>query len=230
MKLFRFTVPVITLLFISCSGTGQESEILLYDDFSSADSYWYWRIDGQASHTQTGTGFIFEVDESANAGEYSNSEIYESGANVPWYRNRAFIRIANPAVQVGSRGWGFWNGSMDPAQSVMAWFMYAEGDDNFIGDGFYACTQVCGEAPVMTLIDTIDLSSWHDYEIDWRSDQVRYYADSELLATHNISPDRYTQLHVWVDNGNWDVDWNRIAKDPPADSTLELDSITVYDR
>lgn len=204
--------------------------IIFEDNFSAADSYWYWRTNGNASHIVSPTGYSFTVADLANDSAYSNAEIYEPGGNRPWLRVRAVFHIANPSLQAGSRGWGFWNGSMDQTQSVMAWFSYMSGTGGIAPDGFYACTQIFGQAPVLTPITGVALALWHEFEIDWQSNRVVYSIDNTTAVTHNISPDLNMRLDVWVDNAVYDTNWQHVYQDIPADSILEIDRITVYDR
>ncbi len=199
------------------------------DDFSSKNAYWGWRIDSHASHEATPEGsFLFRVSAEADALDYSNAEIYEANAALPWLRVRAVFRIANPAIQAGSRGWGFWNGSMDAGTSVIAWFMYIDGTGGAAAPGFYACTQAYGGVPVQTAVTGVDLTAWHDYEVDWREDRVVFSVDGHEAAVHDFSPDTNMRLDVWVDNSVYDASWEHVYQDIPADSTLTLDRIRVY--
>jgi hypothetical protein len=85
---------------------------------------------------------------------------YEANGSMPWRHVAASFRLRDPEVSRGSRGWGFWNGSMDQAASQLAWFMYVQGSGGTVGDGFYAVTQV-GSTIDSFLITGVDLAAWN---------------------------------------------------------------------
>jgi hypothetical protein len=228
------TLIILILFFLSACATHETSDKktsdipVFQDDFSTKDSNWYWRIDHSAVCTLVTSGVEFKVLGIADTLDYSNAEIYESAGRLPWLRNRAVFRLQSPSIQVGSRGWGFWNGSMNMSTSVMAWFARVEGTGNTVSDGFYASTQNYGNAPFMTEITGVDLSQWHEFEINWKADSVVYSIDGNVVVTHSFSPDRNMRLDVWTDNAVYDSSWAHVFQDLSADSTLIIDWIKLY--
>lgn len=141
--------------------------------------------------------------------------------NNPYHadKNKA-IRIvmdikAETKDQGGSRGWGFWNTSLDPDFLQLAWFMEYSIPDNIkkdnksnravvmqsIGKDSNDQLKICS-----TILDPVeyDIYKWHTYKIEWRDNGVLYFVDGNLVATHkDIFLKKHMAFHNWVDNRNY---------------------------
>ena len=156
---------------------------------------------------------------------YSNPFAYlEEEPTWEWYRDLAFnspylagpgvsqritMEIKAEAEEGGSRGWGFWNTSMDPYVMQFAWFMeLSTPTTNSMlmmtvrggagKAGGYCVTPVSKVDPGYSVLD------WHQYQVAWHADAVEYYLDGKLLARHTqYVPDSGMAFHNWSDNRNY---------------------------
>ncbi|MDH5180947.1 MAG: family 16 glycosylhydrolase [Gammaproteobacteria bacterium] len=116
--------------------------------------------------------------------------------------------------QGGSRGWGFWNTTLDSGFLQLAWFMEYSVPQAYVqkkkrnrsvvmqtigrsenGKSFKICS---------TVLSKPDIYDWHTYRIEWRDNAVRYFVDDKLVADHrDIKLDKHLAFHNWVDNRNY---------------------------
>jgi len=124
--------------------------------------------------------------------------------------------------QGGSRGWGFWNTSLDMDILQLAWFMEYSIPQKLntsnkanravvmqsIGKDSKNRLNICS-----TVLDPkkFDIYNWHQYKIEWSNNQVIYYVDNEQVAIHDISLKRNMAFHNWVDNRNY-TEVNKMLK------------------
>ena len=152
--------------------------------------------------------------------------------NVPYLANReksvkVTMGITAEGVAGGSRGWGFWNTTMDPFTFQLAWFMELTKQaplhplGQVVDNGFYAMT--LGQAPgsgktgicfsklaAPELTESVDIYGARSYEIAWLPDSVTYFADGVAVAQHTAYvPNRELSFHNWADNRNY------FGKTPP---------------
>ena len=138
--------------------------------------------------------------------------IRELFLNCPYLYSKfqAKIRVGN--LRSGSRGWGFWNTTMIPKDMAMAWFMQQDGvctmpnnpwcpiGQEYAMNGMYAMIVMPGKNPVMVKLPDLD-EEWHNYEIDWTEDHVRFYIDRKLVHEEKtVIPSTRMAFHCWVDN------------------------------
>ncbi|GAB2182469.1 hypothetical protein DLREEDagrD3_26920 [Denitratisoma sp. agr-D3] len=118
----------------------------------------------------------------------------------------------------GSRGWGFWNTTMNPFAWQYAWFMEftnpvspppAKGQPT-VKKTLLAMTVTnidlshlnAGGICLTQLPD--DIYRWRDYTIVWRGNAVEYQIDQQPVAVHTqFVPNGGMSFHNWVDNRNY---------------------------
>ena len=127
----------------------------------------------------------------------------------------------------GSRGWGFWNTTLDPEFLQLAWFMeyssqktnapekitskvylqtiktqsYKVSEKSGVNERFFDFS-ICSTP----LPDSISIYDWHKYQIVWSAHSVSYHIDGKLIARHagkDAIPDKGMAFHNWVDNRNY---------------------------
>jgi len=210
-------------------GLNIDGSLILNDELTAMDDDWYWRLDGEGEHSIESFGIIFRIPQSADDTSYSNSEIYNNNEVKPYSTSFAQFYLKNENLEKGSRGWGFWNGNLDLADSEIAWFAYVDGD-GYTYNGFYAVTQSMGSAPTMTPIDAVSLEEWHNYSIDWQADNVTFWVDDVNVASHDSNiPSTATRVDVWVDNAVYDSNWNHVFQDIIETTSIYVDSIRIYE-
>ncbi len=167
----------------------------------------------------------------------------------PNYRPQARIILKNENLQIGSRGWGFWNGIKIPIErSEMAWFMYFKGyegceltrgefskDRDFKKqclDGLWTITQRFGDRdPEMNKLDLhrFDPEQKHVYEIDWQANQVIFKVDSAVASVHQKKvPQRPMRMNVWVDGSIYDyVNFREYRLEFNEPTAIEISEIYI---
>jgi len=140
--------------------------------------------------------------------------------------------------QGGSRGWGFWNTSMDPGYLQLAWFMEYSVPEAYLSSvksdkpNRQVVMQTIGRAndgKTLRICSTVlpaksySIYTWRHYSIEWRPDAVRYFVDGHLVADHrNIKLDRHMAFHNWVDNRNYTTPEARVANFPLTQDKTNL--------
>lgn len=215
------------------------------DELSAKDeTTWYYRLDPSpattvAAHVPSVYGMRFVVGAEADGSDYYNAEIYnrgpsgheEEGSNI-YLHARMDVRLRNVNPTVGSRGWGFWNGSMSPGSSRFAWFVRVEADPDLpppaAQDGFYAAVQD-GAEPTLIPVVGLDLTEWHTYSIRWRQDGIGFFIDGEEVHHEQaVVPSGPMRADIWCDNAVYDASFTHILQDPMGDTELEVDRIEIW--
>ncbi len=100
------------------------AQLILEDDFQNKNEYWYWRSDGNQYKPTVQNGLLtFKLLNAVNS-EYCNTEIYNPTKPYgPGTQVR--IRLKASPIHNGSRGWGFWDGSLSSVafDFDVAWVM-----------------------------------------------------------------------------------------------------------
>ena len=164
------------------------------------------------------------------------------GFNNPYVANeqtasRLDMRIKVTGTDGGSRGWGYWNTTMNPLVMQFAWFMEittlknpdASSDPEF-DNTVWMMTVKGGDSDAAGFCVTAlepevaSIYDWHDYTIEWREDAVQYLVDGKVMATHSsYVPDRNLAFHNWVDNRNY-------ASSGPANYALTIEKSNRINR
>ena len=133
--------------------------------------------------------------------------IKDTVINAPYLYSYVKQTIRCKNLKDGSRGFGFWNTSVDFKNTGIAWFIQlSSGDKN---DGFYIhCQKPMTDKLNMNLVKIKDLDEEeHEYTIDWKKDSIDFYMDDELVHTETQNvPSIPMAYHNWVDNSVFDYD------------------------
>lgn len=131
----------------------------------------------------------------------------------PGLAQKITMGIAAEGQGGGSRGWGYWNTTFDPASIQMAWFMEVSSQNASGGDVQSSVwLMTVGVAPgggqpgvCVSLLDpSINVYQYRTYTIDWRTNAVTYYVDGQVVAQHTAYvPNRGLSFHNWADNRNY---------------------------
>ena len=208
---------------------GVPSTLVLEDEFTKMDTWkWEWRIDGDAYHSLTPEGVKLGVKATADDKSYSNSEFYNHG--LPYKYNFAQIRLKNDNLEKGTRGWGFWNGSMVRGPIKLAWFTQRQGPEDYERNGFWAVTANEGKSK-WTPIENIPLEDWNTYSIDWGQDGVTWWINDMLVAEERaIVPNGKMRVDIWIDNAVYQVINNintHIYQNIIKETSLRVDNLKV---
>lgn len=149
----------------------------------------------------------------------------------------------DPNYGIGSRGWGFWNASMDPSSRPMntIWFtsISPQSDPLVRGSRLWV---IRNNWPIAILDLGIDLTAWHTYRIQWRADYLAAYVDD--LATPiwlttdpaQIPDSTEMSFTVWVDNyvlsmptgfPNFEIGYLDV---PDIQQYIDVDYVKIYTR
>jgi hypothetical protein len=183
----------IIILILSCSGlkyfglgcagkteckTCRENESGLkhgvyFDDFKNINTAsWFYRKDGLGFFKLTTDGLKLIVPEKTGNAAYSNADIHTRYDPLPYRYATAEFRLNNSGHAGGTRGWGFWDGIMDPKKSEIAWFYQHRGPFWDIRNDFYAITQGSGQRLDITRLDEDMILGLHEFCVEWRKHVV----------------------------------------------------------
>jgi len=207
----------------------KQNVMVLKDEFTGIDRRrWNWRVGGAAYHYLTSEGVKLGLKATANDKFYSIAEFYNP-TNLFMY-NFAQVRLKNDNLGKGSRGWGFWNGSMDINKIKTAWFARFQGPENYFLNGFYAITTTFGKSR-RTRVKDISLEDWHTYSIDWQKDRVIFWIDDVPVVEHKADiPKSNMQFDVWLDNSVYmrkGDDIRLIYQNIGKETSLQVDNLTI---
>ena len=151
--------------------------------------------------------------------------VRDTAFNNPYSLNGGPLRLtteirAETKDQGGSRGWGFWNTTMNMAMNTtmtmqFAWFMEYSAPQALppgskptvlmqsVGwdtsrSAFVACST---PLPAGT-----DIYQWNTYAIEWSRDRIAYSVNGKQVAQHQISFGQSMAFHNWVDNRDYTID------------------------
>ena len=202
-------------------------EILLEDNFpgyeenANWDNSWTTGI-GSLAYYATDPGFArLLLDGPGAEGTYHNAEKKHNGITSGGFFYCDFeVRLRNsnnngwdapgapttpdPTYGLGSRGWGFWNNQMFISGAHVIWFtsISPDSDPAFRGTRVWI---ICDGTPVLMQDLGIDLTQWHTYRIQWRTDYIGVFVDdminpiAEIIDPNNI-PDETLSFTMWTDN------------------------------
>ena len=136
--------------------------------------------------------------------------------------SRITMNIKAEAEDGGSRGWGYWNTTLDPIFMQFAWFMEITSLNPAPSSEVWMMTVKGGDGDdagfCLTPLDKkYSVYDWHQYQVVWSADAVEYYVDEQRVARHeNFVPDIGMAFHNWVDNRNY-------SSNSPSNFPLHLD-------
>lgn len=128
--------------------------------------------------------------------------------------NRMTMDIKAEGEGGGSRGWGYWNTSLDPAMLQLAWFMEYSVQDakspHAVKKAVVMQTISFADHGKIGICSTrlpnkdYDIYQWHRYQIEWSTQGVNYFVDGTWVASHTqVIPNTGMAFHHWVDNRNY---------------------------
>ena len=219
---------------------GFSGSLIYEDEFNYMDDeHWYWLINGEGSQLLTPEyqGVSLNILNTANDTDYSNSAILIDDDDdlstyyKPFFQTHLQTYVKSENIdEYGSRGWGYWNGNLNPYESEIAWFVYVNGPEGYPDSGFFTVTQSLGQAPVMNQISSSYLDQWHCYSIDWQPDSVTFRIDDNIVSTHTESiPSSAMRIDFWVDNTIYDrTTYLPLYQNISEITTILIDSIHVF--
>lgn len=182
-----------------------DAQLILQDDFQIKNNYWYWRSDGNQSKPIVHDGLLHLKLESTVDTQYCNTEIYDPTEPYgPGTQVR--VRLKCSDIHYGSRGWGFWDGSLFELLTDfdVAWIMQQGSNTT---DPLYNWFMAGIDGNSLANRQSYDLNgivnetTWHTYKIIWDVDKVQFYFDEKFLyETSEHLPDENMRMDVWIDN------------------------------
>lgn len=144
--------------------------------------------------------------------------------------------IPDPAYGLGSRGWGFWNDQMDLSSANIIWFSSISPDSADALQGTQIWIVKNGK-PVIIQNINIDLTKWHTYRIQWRSNYIGLFIDdvenpvAEVTDPASI-PDQPLSFTAWIDNHLVEGDFYNLELGalavPDIDQYIDIDYVHIY--
>lgn len=200
----------------------------LFDDFESMSPYWGYRRDNFAGFEHEGSVLRLWVGPT-EALYYSNAELSDGEFdNLPWVRKTFEAKVRLSGLHYGSAGWGFWNHTMVFDSCMPIWFIHLRSRGPYMLQGFFAqvrnhlypiklyggfmsllsaITRMAGGRLGVVIhsgkpsMQSLDLTQWHVYRVEWLEREVRFYVDGELAARLPGEGCRWkARADLWIDN------------------------------
>ncbi len=248
---FILSLVLMTAIFISCAGSsGTVVEILLEDNFpgyeedADWDDSWTMGI-GSLAYYAENPGFARLLLDGPGVGSnYHNAEKKHDGTASGGFLYCDFeVRLRNSnnngwdaSYGLGSRGWGLWNNQMFLSGAHVIWFTSISPDSApaFRGTRVWI---IYDGTPVLMQNLGIDLTQWHTYRIQWRTDYIGIFIDdmnnpiAEVIDPNSI-PDETLSFTVWTDNyvvaGDFVNPSISYLNVPDIDQYIDVDYIRIY--
>ena len=186
------------------------NKVIFRDDFNNDSDHWY--------HWNEGSGFHKIVYHPiadqwycrltlpyGSRNHYHNAEIW-TNESFPYLYNNFKARISVDRITKGSKGWGFYNREYCNENMSYAWFMYNRFSSLglFPTNGFFAISWNSVTDWSIKRLRNVDITKWHEYEINWTEDSTDFYIDGKNVAhfTRGI-PTKPLKVDVWIDNMNF---------------------------
>ena len=192
-------------IFVISFATSIHGQLILKDDFQTINDFWYWREDGNQNKPTVKDGLLHLQLVNAVDSEYCNTEIYDP--TEPYKPGtQARIRLKASKIHNGSRGWGFWDGSLRsvPTDFDVAWVMQqgsVKPEEEYNWFLFGSNNANVLNRQVFSLTNEIDETEWNVYKIFWGESFVNFYIDDSLLyQTSQHIPDENMRMDIWIDN------------------------------
>lgn len=256
MKKMLITVWLLLAVVSSCS----MAEMLIEEHFSGFANNTDWiynMISGVGSVTfeAESPGYAhYLLEGPGSSASYHNAELYQKIDRTPPYCDFE-VRLRNsnncgfdapgwpsepdPLYGMGSRGWGLWNFSTDPAATPInvIWFycLSPESDEAFRGRGLWI---IRNNTIVLRQELEIDLTQWHTYRVQWRPDYIGVFIDNMETPVAEITdpgqiPDVAMTYTTWIDNyiltgtgiNDMETSWLPV---PDLEQFIDVDYIKVH--
>lgn len=141
------------------------------------------------------------------------------------------VVASSQSLDQGSRGWGYWNQSLDPTKSEIAFFIYLRGASDYPLNGFFIMTQKMGQTPDFYQLDEKLLSAPHTYSISWAGKTLSYGIDgAEVHQLSSNIPTGQMNVHLWSDNAVYDLQtYKMILQKVGTSAPVTIQSAKVTD-
>ena len=181
-------------------------QLFLQDDFQyKNDIDWYWRSDGNQFKPAVQNGLLHLNLINASNSEHCNTEIYN--LTTPYGPGtQVRVRIKASKIHNGSRGWGFWDGSLSSVafDYDVAWVMQqGSTKPENVYNWFYfgSNSDTLHYTQLFDLNGQVDETKWQTYKIFWDNESVRFYLNDILTyVTNKRIPDQNMRMDIWIDN------------------------------
>ena len=233
MKIEKINYLTLLIVFLLTT-LSMNAQSIRRDDFKFKSNYWYWRADGNQSVPTVDNGLLHLKLENAVDTGYCNTEIYDP--NEPYSPGTHLrIRLKGSPQHIGSRGWGFWDGSLSSVMTDydVAWVMQQKGvltDPEYNWFLFGVDGDSVIDRSTIELSNLINETNWNTYHIVWRSDSTFLYInDSEIFVATNSLPDENMRVDLWIDNRVINIDAPLLFQNyNSTGSELFVDYIELY--
>ncbi len=256
----RVPAPLILCVLIGSVGSTAPGETILEDNFPGyAEATWdySWNVGvGSTTFDANSPGFAhLNQNGPAGGGTYHNAEIISRSAlyRVPPYCDFE-VRLRNsnnngfdspggpndpdPNYGIGSRGWGFWNASMDPGSDPVNWIWFSsispQSDPIFRGRRLWFVRE---NIPIVVQELGVDLTEWHTYRVKWRQDTLAAYVDDMQTPIAEVTnpaqiPNEGLTFTIWVDNyvvtGDFSDPQIGFLPVPDIQQFIDVDYVKIY--
>ena len=138
----------------------------------------------------------------------TKQSIKDTVINTPYLYTKVYQKITCKNLNNGSRGFGYWNTTIDLKNTSIAWFIQLSGEKDESLNGFYIQCQkpMINETDLpisFTKIQDLDENE-HSYMIDWKKDSIDFYVDDVIVHTETKNvPNKNMAYHNWVDNSTF---------------------------
>lgn len=236
-----------------------------FDDFNEKSPYWDWRINNYANFEIEGSILKMYMGPT-EALYYSNAEIADGTFDhLLWSFKTIELKARLMGKHYGSAGFGFWNYTMVIDFCVPIWFIYLRSRGPYPFQGFFAqvgnffqpimfieknylfnsaflfsklSSKIIGVKIISSkpTMQELNLENWHEYKIEWKQDNVKFYIDGKEVAKINFFfKDLKARADAWIDNAVFEVKrrdagkvYRHATQENRQKSSLEIDYIKIY--
>lgn len=184
-----------------------EESISWYDPFVSQHPRWNWAYNSGTGYKQLGwlpeggEGIEIGITAASSQSQYSDCSLHELSQQ---YRSGLLemrLRLSEDngytGTGGGTRGWGYWDGSLDKINA--AWFWSASPESSADLVGLRAMVVRDGKIVLNQPLD-VDMREWHTYHIDLSSEGTVFSVDGIEVARIDSRPANLQRVELWVDN------------------------------
>lgn len=220
-----------TGLFFLISSTCWAAPIFT-DHFTSQNPQWNWDY-----HSGTGyqncpvtadglTDTICEIGitDQTSSSEYSDGNLHEMNG---LHNGDDFMSVNLRCTHAdhGTQGWGMWDYNAESPSVIRFWW----GDTNNDSDlqGLRAMVSSSGTPLFNQVINNVDVTQRHTYQIIRGTNFAQFVVDGELVATYNgVMPSTGMRYEVWVDNAYYNDSGVRSLETIDHDQRIYIDYLS----
>jgi hypothetical protein len=242
---------------------GETSPVEFFDDFNGESDHWNYRTDNYASISQE-KSILRLCSGPTEALYYSNAELSDGlFDDLPWVEKTFEAKLRMTGIHYGSAGWGFWNHTMQFDKNMCMWFIHLQSRGPYMFQGFfaqvgkhlypikvyrgniallsYASRLTLGKLGVLIhsakpSLQTLDLTEWHIYKVEWRKTGVNFHIDGNLVA--RLPPPAQgtkARADIWIDNAVFGYNprdagrvYRHLTQENRNTTCIEVDYVKIY--